>query len=223
MPGKLKVHKFRGRYQESPGRLNLVLSGFQKQDIVATDEVVEAIDALPNSHIEKLQIIKYDPHRKMQKLFSYIENRPLNPSVRAAYYNMDPPGIMLYRFNNLVQFYRMLYHEIGHYVQFKVIHQSTRDKWIHEIFPASTGFVSPYATKNAAEDFAECYSFFCVYPKELAKYSEKMKFMAEDIFYLSPATIERHRTARNSNPLRNVQRACGTASDGQARNPALCA
>ena len=39
MHRKLKVHKFRGRYQESPGRLNLVLSGFQVQDIVATDEV----------------------------------------------------------------------------------------------------------------------------------------------------------------------------------------
>jgi len=162
------------------------LSGFQKQSIVTTDEVVEAIEALPRSHIEKLQMIKYDPHRKMQMVVGLLEGKPFNPLVRAAYYNMDPPGIMLYQFNNLLQFYRMLYHEIGHYVQFKVIHQTARDKWIHEIFPGSSGFVSNYAKTNAAEDFAECYSFFCVYPTELAKFPEKMKFMAETIFYLSP-------------------------------------
>ena len=190
MPGKLKVQQFRGRFQESTGRLNLVLSGFHKQNIVTTDEIVEAINALPACHIELLQIIKYDPHRKMQRLTAWLTGKSEKRSVTAAYYNFDPPGIMLYQFSNLVQFYRMLYHEIGHYVQFRVIHQSSRDKWIHEIHPASSGYVSEYAKTNAAEDFAESYSFFCVYPNELAKYPEKMKFMAEEIFYLSPGSYD---------------------------------
>lgn len=190
MPGKLKIQNFRGRFKEGSGKLNLVLSGFHKQNIVSTNEIVEAIEALPRSHIEKLQIIKYDPTRRMQILFNRIEGKPFNPSVRAAYYNMDPPGIVIYNFNSLEQFYRMLYHEIGHYVQFKVLHQSIRDKWFKEVHPSGTGHVSAYARTNATEDLAECYSFFCVHPRKLAEFPEKMKFIAEDIFYLPPGSYD---------------------------------
>lgn len=189
MSRKLQTHPYRGRLREHPGKLNLLLSGFQLQDIIRTEHIVEAIEALPRSHIEGLQVIKYDPFRTVQQAYAWESGKPPSPHLMGAYYHApDLAGIVLYRFTDEETFYHMLYHEIGHYVHMRIITQALREHWAYTIRPAHRQYVSRYAARNAAEDFAECYAYFCVHPKVLAQIPEKMRFMAEDIFYLDPGT-----------------------------------
>ncbi len=45
------------------GKLNLLLSGFSRQDIVPVDDIVRSIDLLPGFHLEGLREIAYLPRR----------------------------------------------------------------------------------------------------------------------------------------------------------------
>lgn len=190
--GKLNAQPYANNHRPGPGRVNLLLSGFYKQAYVSTDEIVEALEALPASHIEGLQVIRYDPERTIQQMLarSSGQMRIEHHVMGAYYYASDLNGIVLYRFDSALQCYHMLYHELGHYVFMRVIDQSLRDRWLHEVRVQNRLFVSRYASTSAAEDFAECYAFFCVYPHELAKIPAKLRYMAEEVFYLEAGSYE---------------------------------
>lgn len=187
----LNAQPFDYNHRPGPRRLNLLLSGFYKQNIISTETLVEALDALPEDHIRGLQVIKYDPQRIIQRTIAQSGITRFEPHLMGAYYHAsDLAGIVLYEFDSEAMFYHMLYHEIGHYVFLRVIDQTLRDQWFYRVRAAEKRFVSQYASTNAAEDFAECYAYFCVYPQVLWKIQPKMRYIAEQIFYLDPGSYD---------------------------------
>src|SRR5262245_34696084 len=92
------------------GRLNLRLSGLARQQIVSVDDIVEAIDRLPDFHLEGLREITYLPECGPD------EGMPAYP----AYPRCEPKGefvqterrIYVYGFDRPAMFFHMLYHEI---------------------------------------------------------------------------------------------------------------
>lgn len=189
--GKFNVQPYDHNHRPGPGRVNLLLAGFFQQSLVSTEQVVDAIEALPISHIEGLQVVRYDPQRTIQQAIAQSSGTQIEYNVMGAfYYSLDMTGIVLYRFHSVEQFYHMLYHEIGHYVFLRVMDQDLRDEWIYRVRPAQKAFVSHYATSSANEDFAESYAFFCVYPQTLWKIPPKMRFIAEKVFYLDPGSYD---------------------------------
>ncbi len=188
---KLNAQPFNYNHRPGPGRVNLLLSGFYKQRLVTNEQIVEALSALPSRHIEGLQVIKYDPEREIQRALATTKNVRIERHVMGAfYYASDLAGIVIYRFDNELDFYHMLYHELGHYVFLRILNQALRDEWIYRVRGSTSLFVSHYAATTAVEDFAECYAHFCVFPQVLAKIPAKMRFIAETVFYLKRGTYD---------------------------------
>ena len=189
---RYRAHSYQYNHRPGPGRINLLISGFYRQSLVSTDDVIEAIEAIPSNHIKGLQVVKYDPAREVQQLMAQADGVSMEPHVMGAYYYAsDLAGIVIYEFHNKLMFYHMLYHEIGHYVYLRVLTQPLRDEWLYRVRPhANQRFVSRYAATSAAEDFAECYAYFCVFPQTLWKIFPKMRFIAEKVFYLEPGSYD---------------------------------
>jgi hypothetical protein len=160
------------------GKLNLRLSGFAAQQIVPVDDIVRAIDRLPDFHLEGLREIAYLPEYA--------------PDVRAypAYPRCAPQGefvqserrIFVYGFDRPAMFFHMLHHEIGHFVFFLVLGSRMKKQWVTQLFPEST-CVTAYACRNPWEDFAESYAYYVLQPRLLErKLPEKHAFMRECVF-----------------------------------------
>src|SRR5689334_3836745 len=87
------------------GRLKLLLSGFSAQKMVPIDDIVHAIDRLPDFHLEGLREIAY-----------LLQEAP--PAGIPAYPRCDPRGefvqaerkIFVYGFDDSPMFFHMLHH-----------------------------------------------------------------------------------------------------------------
>jgi hypothetical protein len=161
------------------GRLNLRLSGFGAQKIVPVDDIVHAVDRLPDFHLDGLREIAYLP-----------EWAPETGTRYPAYPRCAPQGefvqaerrIFVYRFDGAATFFHMLHHEIGHFVFFLVLGSRVKKQWVTQIFPASS-CVTAYAGRNPWEDFAETYAYYLLQPRLLErKLPEKHAFMRECVF-----------------------------------------
>jgi len=159
-----------------PGKLNLLLSGFSRQDLVPVDDIVRAIDLLPGFHLEGLREIAYLP-----------EAAPAASTFCPALPRAEPKGefvqrerrIFVYAFDSAAMFFQMLYHEIGHFVFFLVIGSRVKKRWVTEIFPGSQ-CVTAYARVNPWEDFAETYAHYVGRPHILeTEFPEKHAFMRD--------------------------------------------
>jgi len=181
--------KNRTAAEEAAGRgeLNLLLSGFSRQDIVPVDDILRAIDLLPGFHLEGLREIVYLPeHAPASALFCPVLPRgePKGEFVQRE------RRIFVYGFDSAAMFFRMLHHEIGHFVFFLVIGSAVKKCWVTEVFPGSP-CVTAYASVNPWEDFAETYAHYVLHPRLLeTEFPEKHAFMRERVFSGSPETLK---------------------------------
>ena len=171
---------------ERPGaRIAVRLKGFGTQSLVATEPIVSTLRHLPESHLQGLQEIEYDPERIGQKAAGYFlpprVYTPL-PNLRsAAEYLPDEAKIVVYEFDSPASLYELLFHEIGHHVCRHVISGTIRKHWVTQVHPREPA-VSPQGSRNALEDFAEAYALFARNPEQLRRSPAKHAFFRDEIF-----------------------------------------
>jgi hypothetical protein len=159
-------------------RVELWLAGFAEQSIVSTDDIVAAVDRVPNHQLEGLRGIIYDPERVTQELTPIPE--PWRFRIKGAFFQSQR-CIVVYDFANRERFEHILFHEIGHYVFQYILDSFKRKRWVTELYPESR-HVTPVASRNANEDFAESYATFLLEPERLLQIPKKHAFMRGDVF-----------------------------------------
>jgi hypothetical protein len=160
------------------GRINLRISGFSSQSVVALDSIKSAIDALPRYHLSGIDEIRY------QTDHLYITNDGeyfYTPRFSKAVFVQNDKIILMHDFKSLEEFHHVIYHEIGHHVFYRIINGAIRKQWVTDIYRSSRP-VTQYGHKNASEDFAECYAYFLTKPKQLNVIDSKYRFMRDKIF-----------------------------------------
>jgi hypothetical protein len=116
--------------------MRLLVANFERQNIVAKSQVIQAVKRLPRAHYEGLQAIRYDPHRTFATHLSFVHQKPFSLRTMGFYYHeSDLSVIIIFPFKTSSEFYHVLYHEIGHYVFLRVLSQAHRDQWFHKIRP----------------------------------------------------------------------------------------
>lgn len=170
-----------------PGTLRLRLVGFGQQELVTTQEIAEAIDLLPRFHLEGLREICFEPVSPQEVAIYPAGQKVIR--IRHAKFMQNQRRIMLYQSDNLSLFWRVLFHEIGHYVFFLIIGNQAKKRWVTEIHPHHF-CVSEYATQDAQEDFAESYAAYVLSPHQLRGIPAKFAFMRDEVFVSSMVTLE---------------------------------
>lgn len=150
------------------------------QNNVSVEYIIRCLEALPAEHLSGLSEIEYDPSRETQSLFTQFGQRVSSGKEQGQFLQRSR-SVVLYTFNTVEDFRHLLYHELGHHVYYNVIDSITKKKWVTEIYPGSA-FVTDYASKNASEDFAECYAFYVNNPGALRRIQRKYSFMLNHIF-----------------------------------------
>ena len=177
-----------GAQATSEGRLKLLLSGFARQAVIAVDEIVHAIDRLPDFHLQGLREISYLPEGAAEAI----------PFPYPVYPRCAPKGefvqaerrIFVYGFDGPEMFFHMLHHEIGHFVFFLVISSAVKKLWVTDLSPAPP-WVTDYAATDPWEDFAETYAYYVLHARRLEIGSPvKHAFMRDCVFSGHPATLK---------------------------------
>jgi hypothetical protein len=175
---KSKIKSIDGRLNDE---LHLMLSGFGQQTLIPVEEILKNINRLPDSHISGLRTIEYDPKR--ENLLPNIITRFFQkaPKCCKGVFMQKKRKIVMYEFNSKPMFFHILFHEIGHFVYFLTISPQLKKQWVatlHKIKP----FVTPLSKRNAAEDFAECYSLYITDPSLLKQAPQKYDFIHQYVF-----------------------------------------
>jgi len=162
------------------GKLNLLLEGFSRQDVVPVDAIVRSLDRIPDFHLEGLREIVYLPEYARAAAGIAQPGLPgftpkgefVQEERRIFVYAIDEPGI----------FFQMLYHEIGHFVFYLVIGSGVKKRWVTRVSPGSSR-VTQYAVLSPSEDFAETYAFYLRRPGVLERdFPQKHAFMRDWVF-----------------------------------------
>jgi len=103
------------------------------------------------------------------------------PRESKAVYAQRERRILVFDFASLRQFRHVLHHEIGHHVFERVLDSTWRKRWV-ALFKPGSRFITRYAARNAAEDFAECYATFVRNPKRLERLTTKYAFLRDNVF-----------------------------------------
>ena len=135
----------------------MLIKGFTRQKIINLEQIKNTLEMIPPHHKQTLKAIVYDPSRFYQR--SYVAPAPINYQAAGEYKTLPFGHILLYQFGNRTEFTHTLLHEVGHHVYCNIIGSTQRHIWATEMYPAHR-HVSHYASKNAAEDFAESYAFY---------------------------------------------------------------
>lgn len=163
--------------------MNLLVANFDCQSIVSVDQVVRAVRTLPYRHVNGIQVIRYDPRRAIPTTLSYMGNQvPMVSSRGMFFHDRDTSVIVLFYFESTGSFYHVLYHEIGHYVFLKYLSQAQRDQWMYGVRMDEKAYVTPYASRNSREDFAETYAVFCTSADTLKSFPKRFDFMNRQVF-----------------------------------------
>jgi hypothetical protein len=159
--------------------VKVLVLGFAEQRSVSIDEITAAINALPSHHLVGLDKIIYDPNWQTPTAiglrFGYF------PPKGKAVYVRNEKTILVFKFDDPVEFLHILHHELGHHVFDRVLDSSLRKQWVTVINPRSR-HISGYAARNALEDFAECYATFVLDPKKLEDLYRKYIFLRDKVF-----------------------------------------
>lgn len=164
---------------EIDGKVRLWLSGFGQQKIISVNAIIKALQVLPAKHLAGLREIRYNPNRLLQSLTYYLNMIPNKRSRDDFVQNRRQ--INIYECKSEKQLFHTLYHEIGHYIYFFIIDSDIKKEWVTQVYPKG-GFITTYAKKNAAEDFAECYSYYVSQPEKMMAVDLKYRFMRDKIF-----------------------------------------
>jgi hypothetical protein len=164
-------------------RVEILVRGFSLQDAVSVDEVVRAVEELPDFHLAGLREIIYSPGEPLW----YPSLGP--PSTAGAEYVQAERSIFVYSTEDRPLFWHVLRHEIGHHVFFLAVSSVVKKRWVTEIWPGSA-CATDYGRESAAEDFAECYALYAHNPKWLDYFPEKLAFMRDSVFSGREGTLK---------------------------------
>lgn len=163
--------------------MRILIANFDRQTIVAKEEVVAALRSLPRSHISGLQVVRYDPSRVIPQVMARLNDEYISTRPQGSYYHAeDLSAIVLFRFSSRAEFHHLLFHEVGHYVFLRFLQQAQRDEWMYSIRKQETGTVTAYARTNAREDFAETYAVYLTQLRLLDKLPVKRRFFQNHVF-----------------------------------------
>lgn len=163
------------------GQLRITLAGFSLQEMISVQNVLGALEKIPNHHLQGLKTITYDPDRVFQEPEDDSDiPRPANPHSKGEFIP-HKRSIAIYDFDSRAQFEHILYHEIGHYVYFRILNKSAKKAWVSAI-AYNDDHITDYAATNASEDFAESYAIFVQDPKALESLADKYRFLRDHVF-----------------------------------------
>ena len=186
---RYKKRKVGGITGKLEGRVELLVSGFGVQKIIPVDDIVKAVNLLPDAHVAGLRAVEYDPdrHTAVPGLFSRIFRRP-PPCLRGIFLQRKRK-IIIYDFDSRDQFFHILYHEIGHFVFYLVLDSDAKKRWVKQLH-RNRPFITRLAARNAGEDFAECYATYLLKPEKLKFLKDKYDFIHEVVFANHPLAFE---------------------------------
>lgn len=159
--------------------VELKVTNFGAQSVIGIDRILKHIDRLPQFHLQRLKEITYDPQRLMPVIAG--GDMETVPSNAQGLFIQSHRTIAIHHIESEAQFLHVLFHELGHHVYFQVIGSQLKKRWVTEIC-RNDGFVSEYAARNAAEDFAECYVAYLLEPDEFKSMRLKYRFFKESVF-----------------------------------------
>jgi len=173
----IKEDKIRAVQNISNVTLNLKITDFGKQTILDVNTITSQLKRLPRFHLKNLKQILYDPDRYTPKIIdcSFLDARA------QGIYVQSHQLIVIFELHNLNQLLHVLFHEIGHHVYFRIITQQLKVEWVKDIC-RNDKFITEYASRNAAEDFAESYSCYFLQPNKLKKIPLKYSFLKNHVF-----------------------------------------
>ncbi len=163
--------------------MQILVAGFESQNIVSKDDVIKALLKLPELHLRGIKVVRYDPLRVIATSMTWLMDESIRPGTRGSYYQTENfSAIVVWKFKSTAEFHHILYHEIGHYVFMQMLQQPARDNWMYQIRKNEPQTVSSYAKKNSREDFAETYAAFTNNNPSLSACPLRKAFMKEVVF-----------------------------------------
>ncbi len=159
-------------------RVHLWLAGFAAQRIVNVDDIVGAIESIPNAHLAGLRGVIYDPERATQELTAYPGSWSF--TVKGAFF-LQERCVVVYDFDSLAKFRHILFHEIGHYVFYWLLDHHVKHRWSTQLAPLRP-HVTRIAARDPSEDFAECYAYYLRDGEALRRNPRKHEFMRRELF-----------------------------------------
>jgi|GEM_PF-1053495 len=177
----IKPPKFR-LYPEGSAAMsavNIELWGFLKCPQVNAIAIAEALAVVPAHHLEGLRSVHYEHSRMIAGFSRWI--RLKGPGKQLGRYDRASQTITLHAAADREALFAALFHELGHFVYFRVLSPADRKSWVIGL-SAQESSVSRYGERNAAEDFAECYSAFLMRPYAMQQRPLKNRFMRSVVF-----------------------------------------
>jgi hypothetical protein len=159
--------------------INIELWGFRDCPLVKPRNIAEALQLLPPHQLEGLNKIAYEEHALVPGLTRWV--RLPGRSRHRGRYDHSEQSITLHRCSGTEQLYHTLFHELGHFVYFRIISSVEKKQWVTQVYKKERP-VTPYGRRNAAEDFAEAYALYVYDPQRLAERNLKYGFMRETVF-----------------------------------------
>ena len=159
--------------------INIELWGFKKCPLVSPDVVAGALACLPPHQLEGLKKIRYEDVPWVPGISRWLRIPGL--SRLKGRYDVKESSIVLHACASRAELFRALFHEVGHFVYFRIISSFDKKRWVTGVSRAEPE-VSRYGGRNAAEDFAEAFASFALHAGSLAGLPGKERFMAEIVF-----------------------------------------
>lgn len=184
---KSTTHSDQGK---TAGELKVQLTHFGEQTVVSIEDILSTIDHLPSFHLQRLKEITYDPQRLVPKIVR-DSLEPIHPDARGLFIQSHRT-IAIHKIESKEQFLHVLLHELGHHVYFQVIGTKLKKQWVTEICRQDK-FVTAYAARNAAEDFAECYVAYLLEPDRFRQFGLKFEFFRRHVFNGHCYVLQRNR------------------------------
>jgi hypothetical protein len=141
--------------------------------------VARALQLLPPHQLEGLKKISYEERALVPGLQRWV--RLPGKSRHRGRYDHEEQAIMLHRCDSREQLFHALFHELGHFVYFRVISSFEKKHWVMKVHPRERP-VSHYGRHNAAEDFAEAFALYVQRPEHLAELRYKYSFLRDVVF-----------------------------------------
>jgi hypothetical protein len=159
--------------------INIELWGFRRCKLARPLAIAQALQLVPAHHLEGLKKIAYEERALVPGLTRWV--RLPRRSRHRGRYDQDEQAITLHWCRDREELFHALFHELGHFVYFRILSSYDKKHWVTEVHRRDPP-VSAYGRRNAAEDFAEAYAFFVRAPGELAERGHKYRFMRETVF-----------------------------------------
>ncbi len=167
-----------GADEKSP-LVQIALRGFDSCAPLSAITIARLLEKLPTNHLSKLSEIEYINEYLHRKVGGFFRRRVF----KGAYYHLEERRIVIYATESEDLLKHALFHELGHSVYYQYLDSKQRKNWVRRLSGRkSKYFVSLYAARNAAEDFAECYAFFVLQSEALDYYPKKKAFLEQEVF-----------------------------------------